>query len=62
MNLDKDQGNGRLASAASPRVVNFRLKGDEHLARVDGINSPTWGFIGPARFHGRHGKAIVGGT
>jgi hypothetical protein len=53
MNMNRDRAISRLSSAIPPSANNFRLKGDKHFARVNGIDSPTQDFIGPIEFGGR---------
>jgi hypothetical protein len=53
--LDRDRVITRLASVASHCDGKFRLKGDEHLAQVNGIYSPVQDFTGPIGLYDRCG-------
>jgi hypothetical protein len=58
-NPDRDRAIGQLTSEALPHASIFWLEGDEHFARVDGIDSPIWDFAGLVKFNdrcGRHGR------
>jgi hypothetical protein len=53
MNMNRDWATSRLSSAIPPSADNFWLKGDEHFARFNRIDSPTRDFVGPIEFGGR---------